>query len=311
VTALAASPILAPEPPPRSARFWRLVGLSVLAHIVLFAILSLTLLNPPEPPPPPPQTMEVTIADDVGLKAAAPQNLTPPAQSRAPVIDKPEEAAAAAPAETQPEPSPPKPQPEAAPPPKPAPVAKPQPKKVAPPAPKKVAKAQPKPAPAAPAKPVKAPGKAVGTASKSTKPRASGASLGDIMKGISPEKSTSTSVTPKAAAMSQQALMDIGQKIKQRVQPCANRQVNPAPGYAEAITVIVNLKINRDGSLNGRPRVIGHRGVTDNNKRYQSAVDDRAIATFMGCSPLTGLPPELYAVPRGWSDFNTTFKLPG
>jgi uncharacterized membrane protein len=36
-----------------------------------------------------------------------------------------------------------------------------------------------------------------------------------------------------------------------------------------------------------------------------------SIATFVGCAPLRGLPQELYAVPRGWSNFTLNYSLPG
>jgi len=309
VSGIAVSPILRPIPQERDDRLWIAIGVSLLAHLILFTILSLL---PPSPPPPPVAPMDVTIADDVGLKAGAPNTTVDPAESKAPDIGNPEDSAPPAPAEDKAEPAPPKPQPEAAPPPKPAPVAKPEPKKPAPPAPKAAPKALPKPAVAAPAKPAVKPGKGTGSTANAIKPKARGLNFGsDYFKGASNKPSPATGTAPKSVTMSQAALMDIGSKIKQRVQPCADRQVNPAPGYAEDITVLINLKFNRDGSLAGRPRIIGHRGVTDQNNRYVSAVDDRAIATFMGCAPITGLPQELYDVSRGWSDFNTTYKLPG
>jgi hypothetical protein len=40
-------------------------------------------------------------------------------------------------------------------------------------------------------------------------------------------------------------------------------------------------------------------------------VDRAAIATFTGCAPLRGLPPELYDVPRGWKVFILTYHMPG
>ena len=86
--------------------------------------------------------------------------------------------------------------------------------------------------------------------------------------------------------------------------------VNPGPG-AERIRVTIRLKINRDGTLASRPVIAGHDGVDDDNRRYLHQVDDRAIATFMGCQPLRGLPAELYDVPNGWSDFSLRYKLPG
>ncbi|WP_245649355.1 cell envelope biogenesis protein TolA [Sphingomonas mali] len=308
MSGIAVSPILRPIPRERDDRLWIAIGLSLLAHIVLFTILSLL---PPSPPPPPVAPMDVTIADDVGLKAGAPNTTVDPAESKAPDIGNPEDSAPPAPAEEKAEPAPPKPQPEAAPPPKPAPVAKPEPKKPAPPAPKPAPKAQPKPAVAAPAKPAAKPGKGTGSTANAIKPKARGLNFGsDYFKGASTKPSPATGTAPKSATMSQQAAMDIGQKIKQQVQPCANRQVNPGPG-AERIRVTIRLKINRDGTLASRPVIVGHDGVDDDNRRYQRQVDDRAIATFMGCQPLRGLPPELYDVPNGWSDFSLRYKLPG
>lgn len=308
MSGIAVSPILRPIPQERDDRLWIAIGVSLLAHIVLFTILSLL---PPSPPPPPVAPMDVTIADDVGLKAGAPNTTVDPAESKAPDIGNPEDSAPPAPAEDKAEPAPPKPQPEAAPPPKPAPVAKPEPKKPAPPAPKPAPKAQPKPAVAAPAKPAVKPGKGTGSTANAVKPKARGLNFGsDYFKGATNKPSPATGTAPKSATMSQQAAMDIGQKIKQQVQPCANRQVNPGPG-AERIRVTIRLKINRDGTLASRPVIVGHDGVDDDNRRYQRQVDDRAIATFMGCQPLRGLPPELYDVPNGWSDFSLRYKLPG
>jgi outer membrane biosynthesis protein TonB len=308
VSGIAVSPILRPIPQERDDRLWIAIGVSLLAHVVLFTILSLL---PPSPPPPPVVPMDVTIADDVGLKAGAPNTTVDPAESKAPDIGNPEDSAPPTPAEDKAEPAPPKPQPEAAPPPKPAPVAKPEPKKPAPPAPKPAPKAQPKPAVAAPAKPAVKPGKGTGSTANAIKPKARGLNFGsDYFKGASTKPSPATGTAPKSATMSQQAAMDIGAKIKQQVQPCANRQVNPGPG-AERIRVTIRLKINRDGTLASRPVIVGHDGVDDDNRRYQRQVDDRAIATFMGCQPLRGLPPELYDVPNGWSDFSLRYKLPG
>lgn len=308
MSGIAISPILRPIPRERDDRLWIAIGLSLLAHIVLFTILSLL---PPSPPPPPVVPMDVTIADDVGLKAGAPNTTVDPAESKAPDIGKPEDSAPPAPAEEKADPAPPKPQPEAAPPPKPAPVAKPEPKKPAPPAPKAVPKALPKPAVAAPAKPAIKPGKGTGSTANAIKPKARGLNFGsDYFKGASNKPSPATGTAPKSATMSQAAAMDIGAKIKQQVQPCANRQVNPGPG-AERIRVTIRLKINRDGTLASRPVIAGHDGVDDDNRRYLRQVDDRAIATFMGCQPLRGLPADLYDVPNGWSDFSLRYKLPG
>ncbi|QDZ09223.1 cell envelope biogenesis protein TolA [Sphingomonas panacisoli] len=281
-------------------------GASAAIHVVLLAGLSVVLLSPPKPPPPP-APMDVTIADDVGLVATAPQNLTSPAQSQAPELGKPEDAAPAAPApEPQPVPAKPKPA-EVAPAPKPAEITKPLPKKPAP-TPPQPAKPQTRPAPSSALAGVV--GRSGGTTPGSTARTTRGSTLGGIMKGVGATPNNSKSATPQGATMSAAAAMDIGQKIKQQVQPCANRQTNPGPG-AERIRVTIRLRINRDGTLSARPMIEGHDGVDGDNARYQRQVDDRAIATFMGCQPLRGLPAELYDVPNGWSNFLLRYKLPG
>ena len=279
-------------------------GASAAIHVALIAGLSLVLLTPPKPPPPP-APMDVTIADDVGLVATAPQNVTPPAQSRAPELGTPEDAAPASPA-LEPVPIPPKPKPaEAAPAPKPAEIAKPQPKKPAPPQP---AKPQARPAPSGALAGII--GRGAGTTPGASARTPRGSSLGGVMNGLGATPNNAKSVKPQGATMSATAAMDISQKIKQQVQPCANRQTNPGPG-AERIRVTIRLRINRDGTLASRPTIEGHDGVDGDNARYKDQVDDRAIATFMGCQPLRGLPADLYDVPNGWSNFLLRYKLPG
>ena len=309
------------------------VGLAVAAvgHVALFAILSVVWSAKPVPLPTP-KPIEVSLVDDVALDQQAPPAPEPPAQSTAPDPGPPEEASPPA-AEPEPvlEPAPPKPQPpkpEPAPVPKPAPapkpasVPKPAPKpapKPVPPVKKPVVAERPEKAKAAPvspsARPVKAvaAAKAAGSNPKATKAKATGSLLDDdFRKGLSqtPSKAKSPAAAP-GATMDAKAAADIGSAIRRQVQPCADRQVNPGPG-ASRIVVTIALSLNRDGSLAARPSVSDdHGGVDDENRRYVDAVDRNAIATFSGCAPLRGLPPELYDVPRGWKTFKLRYKLPG
>jgi hypothetical protein len=112
-----------------------------------------------------------------------------------------------------------------------------------------------------------------------------------------------------AAAMSAQAAASIGDAIKRQVQPCADRQSIPY-GAGEIVTQI-NLRLNRDGSLAARPRVIRQLNADGENGRYAQRAADIAIAAFTECSPLRGLPQDLYDVPRGWSNFTLNYRLPG
>ena len=214
--------------------------------------------------------------------------------------------------EVAPDPAPPKPQPEAAPPPKPTP-------KPSPPRPVAEKTAKPekvKPAPvksASPATRALAATKNAGASPKATKSKATGSLLDDdFRKGLTqaPSRAKPSEAAP-GATMDARAAADIGSAIQRQVQPCANRQVIPGPG-AQRIVVTIRLQINRDGSLAARPTIAdAHNGVDDENRRYVDAVDRAAIATFMGCAPLRGLPAELYDVPRGWKVFNLRYKMPG
>lgn len=296
------------------------VGLAVAAigHVALFAILSVVWSAKPAPLPTP-KPIEVSLVDTVALDQQAPPAPEPPAQSTAPDPGPPEDAPPpAAEPEPAPEPAPPKPQP---PKPEPAPVPKPAPKpapKPVPPVKKPVAAEKPAKAKSAPVKAAAPPAKAVaatkaaGAKPKATKAKATGSLLDDdFRKGLSqtPSKAKSPSAAP-GATMNAKAAADIGSAIRRQVQPCADRQVNPGPG-ASRIVVTIALSLNRDGSLAARPTVSDdHSGVDDENRRYVDAVDRAAIAAFMGCAPLRGLPADLYDVPRGWKSFKLRYKLP-
>jgi outer membrane biosynthesis protein TonB len=284
------------------------LGVALVGHAVLFGVLSFG-FRPPEPDRVKAAPIDVSLVDEVGLVAQAPQAVVPPAESRAPDQGPPEDAAPPAPKEeAQPDPAPPKPQPKAAPPPKPAPNAAPQPKKLVAPTPDTSKK--PPTRDAAPAG--KKPGRTAGTGSDpaSDKKRARGSRLGDdFLKGLSDKPSTSKSVVPRAAVMSQQALADITSAIARQIQPCADRQVIPGPG-ANQIAIKLNLRLNRDGSLSAVPKMVGSpTGVDEDNGRYVQRVFDLGVAAFKGCSPLH-LPDEYYQTPTGgWGNINFTWQL--
>ncbi|SFP77995.1 cell envelope biogenesis protein TolA [Sphingomonas rubra] len=320
---------------------------AVAGHAVLFGLLSVGFLATPNPLKLEPQPIDISLVPEVAIEQTSPAPSAEPAPSVAPEEGAPEDAAPPEPAEAAPAPEPapapkpappqPAPKPVVRPAPKPAPAPKPVPQpKPAPkrptPAAEKAAPARPTPprrqAAATPAKPTPArrptqaaakaaPAKPATTARgqggspTATAARARGSRLGDdFLKGLSDRPSPSRAEAAPAAKMGAQAAANIGSAILRQVQPCANRQVTPGPG-AERIRVTINLRLNRDGSLAARPRVTGHSGVDDGNQRYVDRVDDLAIATFVGCSPLRGLPEELYDVQNGWSNFSLRYKLPG
>ena len=311
------------------------LGVAAAGHVLLFGVLSVGFLATPNPDKLEPQPIEVTLADDVALTSAAPEiSSEAPAAKKSPVEAPLEPDTAPEPA-PEPKPAPPEPQPAPAPqpkpvPPKPAPAkpapAKPQPKLQ--PQPKPAPKAAPakpsKPAPAAPAKPTRAaPAAPARTAAAgrttAAKPAAAAPSkargpvrpsgrLEGLDLGASDRPSPSKSNAQPAQRMSTQAAANIGSAIQRQVQPCADRQVSPGPG-AERIRVVVNLRLNPDGTLAAPPRITGHDGVDDGNERYVRRVDDAVKAIFAGCSPLRNLPEELYDVPNGWKSFTLRYRL--
>ncbi len=286
------------------------LAVALVGHLVILGLLSASFLAS-RPPVKPMQTpIDVSLVDDVGLVATAPQSTVPPAQSRAPDPGPPEDAAPPAPSQAAPLPVPPAPQPEAAPPPKPAEVIKPTPpKKSAPDKTEKAAKTPPKreAAPETVAKPSRKP--STGTDISSNKSRPRGSRLGDdFLKGLSDQPSISRSTTPRAARIDAQALAGIQDAIRRQIQPCADRQVNPGPG-ANAIVTTLNLRLNPDGTLSSTPTVVRQNGMDDENSRYSRRVIDLGIAAFKGCSPLR-LPPEFYQTANGgWNNINYNWQL--
>lgn len=321
------------------------LGVAVVGHVVLFGLLSVGFLATPNPTELKPVPIDVSLVDEVGLEAQAPASIEPPATSIAPEQGPPEDAAPPEPA-AQPEPEP-RPQPEPAPPepapdprpaprpappqpapkprpaPKPVPKAQPQPKKAveAPPAkaqpkaePKPAAKAAAKPAPkAAPAtkaaaKPAATKGSGADVAAKASRPR--GSRLGDdFLKGLSDTPSESRATNPPGAAkIDARALAGIRDAIRRQIQPCADKQVNPGPG-ANAIVTVLNLRLNRDGTLAGNPKMVRQSGISGENERYAQRVVDLGIAAFRACTPLK-LPAEFYQTANGgWGNINYNWQL--
>lgn len=96
------------------------LAFAVVAHGAIFALLSASFLFKDDPVKSLEDPIEVSLVDDVGLVATAPQSRVPPAESRAPDAGPPEDAAPPEPKEAAPAPVPPAPQPDPVPPPKPA-----------------------------------------------------------------------------------------------------------------------------------------------------------------------------------------------
>lgn len=285
------------------------LGVALLAHLAVLALLSTSWLSRPVPPVPITPAISVSLVDAVALQSAAPASAEAPAPSLAPEVGPPEPSAPPPPSPTPA----PEPQPQSKP-------AEPAPAKAAPkPAPKPAERAPatpPKPAPAAaPAKPAKsaaaAPAPARPSPAADTAPaaRPRGSRLSDdLLKGLTDTPSPSKTIAPRGVVIDAKALASIQDAIRRQIQPCADRQVNPGPGANDIVTTL-NLRLNPDGTLAADPSVVRQAGLDESNSRYARRVIDLGIAAFKACTPLR-LPSEYYQTANGgWSNINYNWQL--
>lgn len=275
------------------------LGIAFGGHVLLFAILSLGILSTSKPLPPMHEPMDVMLTDEIGMRSAMPEPaVEPPATSEAPEVGKPEESAAPAP---EPAPAPVKAEAAPAPPPKPS-------EKPAPP--KETAPADPRDRrrPDQDARKSRLNSDIVkglkDPAAKPTADKAKGSRLGpDFLKGISPEKSTSKSTTPRAAVVDARAMAGLAAAIAAQIRPC---YVVPAGGTdAAAIVTVLRLRFKPDGSIATPPAIVEQTGVGASNQGYAQQMGEAARRAVLRCSPLR-LPADLYE--GGWEDIEFVFN---
>jgi outer membrane biosynthesis protein TonB len=267
-------------------------GLTValVGHAALLAALSLGLATVTVIPPPS-QPVEVSLVDEVDIANAAPQASPEPAAAAVAPEAGPIEEPAPQPT-VEPVPLPPEPQP-VPPPPAPRQAQKPAPQKPAPQKPQPQKPAAQKPAPPRPAP---------AAAGKGAQPRAP--RLGaDFLKNLGSDPA-SRSAAPPAATVSAEARASIDAAILRALAPC-QRQSLPVP-EARQIHVQVEVVLDKSGDL-ASARVLKVSNDDPDLKIYEQRMRDLALSVVQQCTPIRGLPAELYSVPRGWRRFNYTF----
>ena len=277
------------------------------------------------------------IATEAPARSEAPDQGAPEESAPPPPAPKPE------PTPPPPKPAPPKPAPAPPKPDKPAPkpepktVPKPEPKPDKPkpePKPEKPKPAPPKPEKAKPAKaePPKPTQEEASSSASKAKPtparkagglpsdflgdlpgdkagkgkaeKAKGSRLGnDFLKGLSADRSDSKSDAPRASAVSAQSMNGLIALIAAKVKPC----YNPPAGGADSgsITTVLSIRMNKDGSV-ASVTPGAQSGVNGSNQAYARQMADAARRAVLRCSPVTGLPAELYR--GGWDDFDFRFR---
>lgn len=280
----------------QASTFRREERIGLLVAFALHVLLVVVLLVQPEHTPVvrPAERMTVNLATDVGMEATAPDPVSESRAAEAPTLsDTP-----APPAEADAPPTPAEPvarpvERVQAPAPAPAarPVARPRPAPAPTPAraqPRPQPRAQPAPAPA-PARAQPRPAARPAQPSRSAE-RAGGSRLGDnFLEGAG----SSTSTTETRVPASQ-----IGASTQASLIQAIIRQIRPhwsAPQGVDAELLVTQLsfRLNPDGSLNGRPRVVSQSGVTDSNRPQQELHAERAIRAVQLAAPFD-LPDEYY-----------------
>ncbi|NKJ02849.1 TonB C-terminal domain-containing protein [Novosphingobium sp. SG707] len=300
------------------------LGVAVVGHVALVAVLA---LQPSAPPLPRPQRMQVTLADDVAKEAvstsreeaapdlapqlgeaqpmAAPEPVPQPAPKPVPVPAPPPKPVPQPQPVPKPQPAPPPPrpapQPHPVPPPKPVPAPHPAPQPKPQLAPVKPAPAKPTPAKADPisaaiaaAHGSKAPTAKAEAKTEAAKPAtnkpAGGSRIGvDFLKGFGASPAGKAQTPPAAV---------IGPGVKAALSGAISRQLKPhwrVPQGVETdqLVTILAFDLNPDGTLAGPVTVVRQEGVTASNHPQAGLHRENAIRAVKLAAPFP-LPPDLY-----------------
>lgn len=266
------------------------LGLAIVAHLLLFAALTISIAKRVPPVQPPQEAMDVQLVDAVGLRSAAPNPATEaPQEMQAPDQAPPKEAPPPAPSPTPPQPKPvqQKPQPT---PPSPTPALKPKPQ-------------PPQKALTDILKDVRATAKSeqAGSDARAKADRASAEKVGTLLKGVlgaSAGKGETARATITGAAMN-----GLAAAIKRQVQPCYELAGLSGTPAMQIVTTL-RLRYNKDGSVAGNPQVVEQTGISPANRAYAQQIADVARRAVLRCAPVH-LPAELYE--GGWDDLNFRF----
>lgn len=285
------------------------LGVAVALHAALVAVL---LLQPaPRDPPDLPERMTVSLAEDIGLTAQAPE---PVAESRASIAPTLAEQPSPPVPAAVPEPIPaPRPVQTTAPAPRPTPTARPTtrptPRATASPRPTASPTTRPSPRPTATASRAPAP-RPTSTRAPAPRPsaaptRSGGQRVGnDFLSGAGSSTSTTETRIPASqiGASAKASLVDgIARKIKPHWQP-------PNGPEVDQIVTVLRFRLNPDGTLAGKPSVVRQVGVNDTNRAQAGRHAEQAIRAVQLAAPFD-LPEQYYEAWKNVSGFSFDWKL--
>ena len=254
---------------------------AVVLHLALLAMLVVQGLFP-APVIEPPQRMTVSLAEDVGMEATAPDPVTESRASTAPTMD-----LNPAPAPEQEAPTPPQ---------------------VERPTPPRVQSPVPQPKPAADTRPRRRPDppRTQPQSQPQRSERSGGSRLGDnFLEGAGDSTKTSETRVP-ASQIGSSAKASLVQAIARKIKPHWEPPNGPD---VEKITTFLRFRLNADGSLAGRPEMIRQTGVNDTNRAQASRHAEQAIRAVQLAAPFDDLPAEYYEAWKLVGPFSFDWRL--
>ncbi|MEX0342744.1 MAG: energy transducer TonB [Erythrobacter sp.] len=251
---------------------------AVVLHLALLGLLIVQGLFP-APVIDPPQRMTVSLAEDVGLAATAPDPVAESRASTAPTMD-----LNPAPAPEQEAPAPPQ-------------IERPAPRVQSPvPAPNAAADTRPRRRPDPPRT----------QSQPQSSQRSGGSRLGDnFLDGAGASTRTNETRVP-ASQVGASAKASLVQSIARKIKP---HWAPPSGPEVEKITTFLRFRLNPDGSLAGRPEVIRQTGVNDTNRAQASRHAEQAIRAVQLAAPFDDLPDQYYEVWKLVSPFSFDWRL--
>ena len=108
---------------------------------------------------------------------------------------------------------------------------------------------------------------------------------------------------PAPAASSSEAIgVTLADSIRSQAQRCYRGSADaPDP---ERLIVVIRVRLNRDGSLDGQPDVFNRQAIDLSGDRYWRVARDRALAAVIDCAPYR-LPAEHFSI---WRRIDVTFR---
>ncbi len=106
---------------------------------------------------------------------------------------------------------------------------------------------------------------------------------------------------PKGAKVSPRAMATLEQAIRSQIAPCWNPPIGGAD--VQAMTAILRIRLNRDGTVAVAPEFVSQTGATPGNQAYARAFVETARRAVLRCAPLT-LPDDMFSY---WREFELNF----